>query len=250
MRKPFIAGNWKMNLGPVEGAKLAKELKEKVKNESCRVLVAPPFVTIASVKKELEGTNILIGAQNMSDQEKGAFTGEVSADMLIQSGVSVVILGHSERRAYYHEDDAFINRKVKLALKKGLEVILCIGETLEERKSGQLEKVLSTQISGGLKDLSKDDMKKVTIAYEPVWAIGTGVTATKEDANETQAFVRAQIKELFGDSIANNVIIQYGGSVKPNNVKDLMSQEHIDGALVGGASLTSENFVPIVLFDK
>jgi triosephosphate isomerase len=185
----------------------------------------------------------------MSDQENGAFTGEISPDMLLDAGVSYVILGHSERRALYNESDAFINRKVHLALKKGLKVILCVGETLEERESGQLETVLERQVVEGLKNVSEDSMKDIIIAYEPVWAIGTGKTATGDDANNAHAFIRSLIKNVMNETVANSLIIQYGGSVKPSNVASLMAMEHIDGALVGGASLSVELFKPIVQYN-
>ncbi|MFA7643362.1 MAG: triose-phosphate isomerase, partial [Sphaerochaetaceae bacterium] len=183
------------------------------------------------------------------DNLSGAFTGEVSAPMLKEAGASVVILGHSERRALYGETDEFINRKVRLALAQGLDVILCVGETLAERESGKLEHVLATQTAGGLKDVTSRDMSRVIIAYEPVWAIGTGKTATPEDANAAHAFIRGEIAKLYGKAVAESLIIQYGGSVKPSNVKDLMAMEHIDGALVGGASLTVEQFAPIVRYN-
>lgn len=250
MRRAFIAGNWKMNKTATEGVELAKELVEAVAGCNARVLVAPPFTTIPAVKEVVAGTNILLGAQNMSDNESGAHTGEVSPLMLKDLGVDVVILGHSERRAIYGENDAFINRKVKLALTHGFEVILCVGETLEEREAGEAEAVCKTQLLGGLEGLSKEDLEKVTIAYEPVWAIGTGKTATPEDADAIHAYIREEVEKLFDKDAADKVIIQYGGSVKPGNVKDLMAKENIDGALVGGASLKSELFVPIVTFDK
>lgn len=250
MRNVCIAGNWKMNMTPSEGAVFAAALAEAVKDASVRVVVAPPFVTIGPVVSALADSTIEVAAQNMSDQVSGAFTGEVSADMLKDAGVSLVILGHSERRAIYGEDDAFINRKVKLALEKDLEVILCVGETLEEREAGNLEKVLQRQITEGLKDISAQDMARVIVAYEPVWAIGTGKTATPDDANAAHAFIRSEIEKLYGKSVAESLIIQYGGSVKPSNVKDLMAMEHIDGALVGGASLTVEQFAPIVRYNK
>jgi triosephosphate isomerase len=250
MRNVCIAGNWKMNMTPSEGAAFAASLAEAVKDASVRVVVAPPFVTIAPVVSALADATIDVAAQNMSDQVSGAFTGEVSADMLKDAGVSLVILGHSERRALYGEDDAFINRKVKLALEKGLEVILCVGETLEEREAGNLETVLKRQVTEGLKAVSEEDMARIIVAYEPVWAIGTGKTATPDDANAAHAFIRSEIEKLYGKSVAESLIIQYGGSVKPSNVKDLMAMEHIDGALVGGASLTVEQFAPIVRYNK
>ncbi len=250
MRRAYIAGNWKMNKTVTEGVELAKELKAAVAGCNSKVLVAPPFTTIPAVKEVLAGSNILVGAQNMSDSESGAHTGEISPAMLKDLGVDVVILGHSERRAIYGEKDAFINRKVKLALSYGFEVILCIGETLEEREAGKAEAVCLSQLAGGLTDVSKEEMANIVIAYEPVWAIGTGKTATPEDADSIHAFIRQEVEKLFDKQAADDVIIQYGGSVKPENVKDLMAKENIDGALVGGASLKSELFVPIVTFDK
>jgi len=221
-----------------------------VKDATVRVVVAPPYVTIASVVEALKDSATEVGAQNMSDQISGAFTGEVAPDMLKDAGVSVVILGHSERRAIYGETDAFINRKVTLALDKGLDVILCVGETLEEREQGKLEAVLERQIVEGLKGVSAEAMEHIIVAYEPVWAIGTGKTATPDDANDAHAFIRGEIEKLYGKSVAESLIIQYGGSVKPSNVKDLMAMEHIDGALVGGASLSVEQFAPIVRYNK
>jgi triosephosphate isomerase len=248
MRDVCIAGNWKMNLGPTEGVKFVKELKEAVKDAAVKVVVAPPFVTIPAVAQELKGSNISVAAQNMSDNVSGAFTGEVSPLMLKEIGVSYVIIGHSERRELYKECNAFINRKVKLALENDLDVILCVGETLEQRENGQLETVLNTQIVEGLEGIAANEMERVIIAYEPVWAIGTGKTATPEDANAAHAFIRGELEKLYGKSVAESTIIQYGGSVKPSNVKDLMAMEHIDGALVGGASLTVDQFAPIVRY--
>jgi len=234
---------------PSEGAAFAKALAEAVKDASVRVVVAPPFVTIASVVAAVKGSAIEVGAQNMSDQLSGAYTGEVSAPMLKETGVSIVILGHSERRALYGETDAFINRKVKLALEQDLDVILCVGETLGEREAGKLEEVLKRQVVEGLRDISAQSMSRIIVAYEPVWAIGTGKTATPDDANSAHAFIRSEIEKLYGKSVAESLIIQYGGSVKPSNVKDLMAMEHIDGALVGGASLSVEQFAPIVRYN-
>ena len=249
MKNYFIAGNWKMNMTPSNGAAFAKALANAVAGCNARVLVAPPYVTIPAVAQAIRGTNIVLGAQNMSDHLSGAYTGEVSAEMLKELGVTVVILGHSERRAIYGETDSFINAKVLLALAQGLEVILCVGETLAERESGRLEIVLKRQVVEGLKNVSTSDMSRITIAYEPVWAIGTGKTATPDDANNAHAFIRSEIEKLYGKSVAESLVIQYGGSVKPSNVKDLMAMEHIDGALVGGAALSLEQFVPIVKFD-
>ncbi|MDD2296994.1 MAG: triose-phosphate isomerase [Sphaerochaetaceae bacterium] len=250
MRKVCIAGNWKMNMTPSEGVVFAKALAEAVKDASVRVVVAPPFVTIPGVAEALQESSIEVAAQNMADHLSGAYTGEVSAPMLKELGVSVVILGHSERRALYGESDAFINRKVKLALAEDLDVILCVGETLEEREAGQLETVLKRQVIEGLKDVSASEMSHIIIAYEPVWAIGTGKTATPDDANSAHAFIRSEIEKLYSKSVAESLIIQYGGSVKPSNVKDLMAMKHIDGALVGGAALSVEQFGPIVRYNK
>ncbi|MBG0766244.1 triose-phosphate isomerase [Sphaerochaeta halotolerans] len=250
MRKPYIAGNWKMNMTPSEGAAFAKNLAKAVEGTNTKVMVAPPFVTIPAVVEALKGSDIIVAAQNMSDNLKGAFTGEVSALMLKDLGVTNVILGHSERRALYGESDVFINRKVLLALSEGMDVDLCIGETLEEREAGKLEEVLSRQVSEGLKGVSAEQMQHITLAYEPVWAIGTGKTATPEDADAAHAFIRSLVEKLYNKGVAEELIIQYGGSVKASNVKALMSKEHIDGALVGGASLSVEQFLPIVNFDK
>ncbi|MCH3916322.1 MAG: triose-phosphate isomerase [Spirochaetia bacterium] len=250
MRRPYIAGNWKMNLTPSEGVKLAKALAEAAKGCNAKVMVAPNFVALPGVVEALKGSDIVVSAQNMNDHVSGAFTGEVSPEMLKDIGVNAVILGHSERRHIYGESDEFINRKVLLALQEGMDVDLCIGETLDEREGGKLEEVLTRQIEVGLKGVTAEQMKKVTLAYEPVWAIGTGKTATPEDADTAHAFVRSLVEKLFGKTVAEETIIQYGGSVKAANVKELMAKENIDGALVGGASLSLEKFLPIVCFDK
>ena len=250
MRKPYIAGNWKMNMTTSEGKAFAKELVKALEGSSVKVMIAPPFVTIPAVLEAVKGSSIIVAAQNMSDNLSGAFTGEVSAKMLKDLGVTNVILGHSERRALYHENDQFINRKVLLALSEGMDVDLCIGETLEEREAGKLEEVLTRQVTEGLKGVSAEQMKHITLAYEPVWAIGTGKTATPEDADAAHAFVRSLVAKLYTKGVAEELIIQYGGSVKASNAKALMSKEHIDGALVGGASLSVEQFLPIVNFDK
>jgi len=250
MRKAYIAGNWKMNKLPSEAIDFAADLAFKLKDAECKVMIAPPFTALEAVSKVVSGTNIILGAQNMSSHESGAHTGEIAPDMLLDIGVSAVILGHSERRHTYGETNQFINDKVKLALKKGLEVILCVGETLEEREAGKVELVVQEQLLGGLQDVSSNDLNRVTIAYEPVWAIGTGKTATPKDANDVHAFIRSAVAETYSQDAADELIIQYGGSVKPDNVKELMNEPDIDGALVGGASLKAETFVPIVLFDK
>ena len=250
MRKHYIAGNWKMNMTPSEGSAFAKELVSALKGSTTKVMIAPPFVTIPAVVEAVKGSSIIVAAQNMSDNLNGAFTGEVSALMLKDLGVNTVILGHSERRSLYGETDQFINKKVLLALSQDMDVDLCIGETLSERESGKLEEVLTRQVTEGLKGVTEQQMKRITLAYEPVWAIGTGKTATPEDADAAHAFIRSLIAKLYTKGVAEELIIQYGGSVKASNAKALMSKEHIDGALVGGASLSVEQFLPIVNFDK
>ena len=248
MRSYFIAGNWKMHKTVAESAALATELKARLAGCGEKLMVAPAFTALAAVAKVLEGSNILLGAQNMGPEEQGAHTGEVSVLMLKDLGVKVVILGHSERRHSYLENDSLINRKVILALAHGLEVILCVGETLEERESGRLENVLSTQLREGLAGVGADTLGKITIAYEPVWAIGTGKTATPEDADAVHAYCRKVLAGLYGDAAAKSMTIQYGGSVKADNAAALMAKPNIDGALVGGASLKADAFVPIASF--
>ena len=246
MRKLYIAGNWKMNLVPSEAAKYAKELAAATKDAKVKIMIAPTAVCLPAVAEAVKGSKVIVAAQNVNDHEKGAYTGEISCAMLKDIGVTNVILGHSERRQYYGETNEFINKKVLFALANGMDIDLCVGETLEEREGGKLEKVLSDQINIGLDGVTPEQMAHVTIAYEPVWAIGTGKTATPEDANSAHAFIRGLIEKKFGKAVAENQIIQYGGSVKPSNVKELMACEHIDGALVGGASLTLDQFLPII----
>lgn len=246
MRQLYIAGNWKMNTTTAEAVALAEGVVKNVRGTAHKVMVAPPFTVLARVAEVLSGTNVRLGAQNASAEESGAHTGEVSVHMLKDVGVQTVILGHSERRSLYAEENDLINRKVRLALANKLEVILCVGETLEEREGGRAEDVVQDQLAGGLKDVSKADMERVVIAYEPVWAIGTGKTATPEDADAMHRFIRGKVADVFDDACAEAAIIQYGGSVKPKNAEGLLSMEHIDGALVGGASLDAESFAAIV----
>ena len=246
MRKLYIAGNWKMNLVPSEAAKYAKELAAATKDAKVKIMIAPTAVCLPAVAEAVKGSKVIVAAQNVNDHEKGAYTGEISCAMLKDIGVTNVILGHSERRQYYGETNEFINKKVLFALANGMDIDLCVGETLEEREGGKLEKVLSDQINIGLDGVTPEQMAHVTIAYEPVWAIGTGKTATPADANSAHEYIRGLICKKFGKAVAENQIIQYGGSVKPSNVKELMACEHIDGALVGGASLTLEQFLPII----
>ncbi|HBK57775.1 MAG TPA: triose-phosphate isomerase [Spirochaetaceae bacterium] len=248
MKRYFIAGNWKMHKTVAEAVSLASELKNSLSDCQEKLMIAPPFTALQAVSGIIRYTNILLGAQNMGPEESGAHTGEVSVLMLKDLGVSVVILGHSERRHTYGEGDKLINAKVRLALKHGLEVILCVGETLAEREQGALETVIRRQLVEGLKGVEPSALTGVTIAYEPVWAIGTGKTATPEDADTVHAFCRTIVAELYGQEAARRMPIQYGGSVKPENVATLMAKQNIDGALVGGASLKAESFVPIAKF--
>ncbi|MCX7774940.1 MAG: triose-phosphate isomerase [Spirochaetaceae bacterium] len=248
MKRYFIAGNWKMYKTIGEAVSLAADLREKLAGCGEKLMIAPPFTALKAVGDVLAGSNILLGAQNMGPEELGAHTGEVSVLMLKDVGVSVVILGHSERRHTYGENDQLINRKVRLALQHGLEVILCIGETLEEREAGRLEEVIRTQLEGGLAGVGIEQLSRVTLAYEPVWAIGTGRNATPEDADAVHAFCRRVIAQLYSQEAAASITIQYGGSVKPENAAALMAKPNIDGALVGGASLKAESFVPIARF--
>ena len=244
-RRPVIAGNWKMNKTIDETKALIEELKPLVADAEAEVVFCPPLVNLAEAVKLTEGTNIGIGAQNMHQAEKGAFTGEVSGEMLKAIGVTYVVLGHSERREYYAETDAGVNEKTIKALALGLTPIVCCGETLEEREAGNAEAKVVGQIQAGLKDI--DDITKVIIAYEPIWAIGTGKTASKEEADEACGWVRKTIADMYGQDAADAVRVQYGGSVKPANAAELMAMDNIDGALVGGASLTAD-FAKIVKY--
>jgi triosephosphate isomerase len=231
-----------------EAAELAKALVGSLKDGKHKYLVAPSFTLIETVAPIIKGSNIRLGAQNMAAEEQGAHTGETSVLQLKDLGVQTVILGHSERRHVYKEDDALINKKVKLALQHGLEVILCIGELLEEREAGKAEAVCEAQTVKGLEGIPASDLANIVIAYEPVWAIGTGKTATPEDADAIHAYVRSVIAKLYGAAAAEAIIIQYGGSVKADNAAQLMGKENIDGALVGGAALKADSFVPIAKF--
>ena len=244
MRKPIIAGNWKMNKTPAEGVKLVEELIPLVKGAACDVVVCVPATDLCAVGKAIKGTNVKLGAQNVHFEKSGAFTGEISADMLLELGVEYVIIGHSERRQYFGETDETVNKRTLRALEAGLKPIVCVGESLEERESGKTEELLEKQIKIGLK--SVEDITKVVIAYEPIWAIGTGKTATSEQANETIGFIRKVLGEVFGADAASKVRIQYGGSMKPTNAKELMAMEEIDGGLIGGASLKAVDFSGIV----
>jgi triosephosphate isomerase (TIM) len=250
VRKKFIAGNWKMHKTCPEAVDLATALVKQLAGSPSRIMVAPPFTALQAVAQALKGSNILLGAQNMAVAEQGAHTGEISVLMLKDLGVKVVILGHSERRSIYAESDSLINEKVKLALKHGLEVILCVGETLQERESGKAEQIVSGQVTKGLSGIAAAELARITLAYEPVWAIGTGKNATPADADAIHAVIRSVVTGLYSRQAAEALIIQYGGSVKPDNARELMAMPNIDGALVGGASLKVDQFVPIVFFNR
>ena len=248
MRKPVIAGNWKMYKLLDEAVETALALKPLVANANhCEVVIAPVFVHLKTLADRLEGSNVRVAAQDCAPVAKqSANTGEVAAEMIRDVGASHVIIGHSERRQFYGETDESVNRKTKAALAAGLTAIVCVGETLAERESEKLFEVVARQLQDGLAGLTTSDMERIIIAYEPVWAIGTGQTATPEQAQEMHGFIRQQVAEAHGQQIADNVRILYGGSVKPDNVRELMNQTDIDGALVGGASLAAESFAKIV----
>ena len=247
MRTPFIAGNWKMNMTAASGKQLIEELKPLVKDANCKVALCVPAILIPAMTEAAKGSNIEIGAENVHWAEKGAYTGEISCEMLKEYGVKYAIIGHSERRQYFGETDESVNKRTLAALANGITPIVCVGETLEERESGVTEKVLDRQLEVGLKGI--EDITAVVIAYEPVWAIGTGKTATDEQAEETIAYIRKKIGELFCPKCAEKVIIQYGGSMNAKNCKGLMAQPDIDGGLIGGASLKLD-FATIVNYDK
>ncbi|RLC71816.1 MAG: triose-phosphate isomerase [Chloroflexi bacterium] len=244
MRTPIIAGNWKMNTTLPEARSLIEELRKTLKGiKGVEKVICPPFISLALARELLEGTDIKLGAQNMYFEERGAYTGEISPSML--SGLcEYVILGHSERRGYFGEDDKLVNKKVKAAISFGLKPILCVGERLEERDAGQTEEVVTRQVREGLRDL--DSLPGLVIAYEPVWAIGTGRPATGEEANRVSRLIRGLVAELYGDTVAGELRIQYGGSVTKANIAEFISQPEIDGALVGGASLKAEEFSSII----
>jgi triosephosphate isomerase len=246
-RKLIIAGNWKMNKTVAESLDLVRGLKIELANvKEVDMVICPPYTALGEVSKAVLDSNIRLGAQNMSEHNVGAFTGEIAAVMLKEFSVRYVILGHSERRQYQKESDALISKKALAAHGASLKPIICVGETLGEREAGQTEKVLETQVRGSLAGFSKDQMSESILAYEPVWAIGTGKTATTAQAQEAHAFIRKLLGQLFDETVARRVRIQYGGSVKPSNARELMSQPDVDGALVGGASLESRSFADII----
>ena len=250
-RLPFMAGNWKMNKTVEEALDLVRELKVSLSGvKAVEVAVAPPFTALYAIRKELEGSPIHLAAQNLYWEEKGAFTGEVSPLMLKEVGCRYVILGHSERRQFFGETDETVNRRIKAALARGLKVIFCIGETLKEREEGKTFSVIERQVEGGLKGFGDQEMKNMVVAYEPVWAIGTGKTATPEQAEEVHRYIRGKLEKLYSRQVSEEIRIQYGGSVTPENIKGLMNQPNIDGALVGGASLKADSFCKIVRFKE
>ena len=252
VRKPVIAGNWKMYKLSADAVATALSLRSLVANANhCEVVIAPVFTALKTVADRLEGSNIHISAQDCAPEAKhGAHTGEVAADMLRDVGATYVIVGHSERRQHYSETDTFVQRKTQAAIAAGLTVIMCIGETLEQREAGTAEQVVKGQLEGGLRELTAMDLARIIVAYEPVWAIGTGRTATPEQAQEMHAFIRRVFAEKHGQDASNKLRILYGGSVKPDNIAGLMRQPDIDGALVGGASLDAEVFAQIVDYDR
>jgi triosephosphate isomerase len=246
-RKLIIAGNWKMNKTVAEALDLVRSLKLELANvKEVDMVVCPPFTALEAVSKAILDSSLRLGAQNMSEQNFGAFTGEIAAGMLKEFSVRYVILGHSERRQYQKESNELISKKGLAAHGASLKPIICIGETLAEREGGQTEKVLESQVRGSLAGFSKEQMAETVVAYEPVWAIGTGKTATTAQAQETHAFIRSQLVKMFDETVARKVRIQYGGSVKPSNARELMSQPDVDGALVGGASLEARSFSDII----
>jgi triosephosphate isomerase len=246
-RRPFIAGNWKMNMGPVDADRLAVALKPLLVNQTAvDVAVAPPYLSIPAVVSRLKHSGVHVAGQDAHPEPSGAFTACVSAEMLRQAGCTYCLAGHSERRQIFGEGDALINAKVHAIFRAGLLPILCIGETLDQRRAGQLETVVGAQLAGGLAGLQPDQVASVTLAYEPVWAIGTGVTASPEQAQEAHAFIRGWLRERYPAYVADQLRIQYGGSVKPDNAAELLSQPDIDGCLVGGASLKADSFAAIV----
>ncbi|HIU38297.1 MAG TPA: triose-phosphate isomerase [Candidatus Limisoma intestinavium] len=248
MRKNIVAGNWKMNTTLQEGVKLATEVNEALKSRkpNCDVIIGVPFTHLASIKAVIDENKLGLSAENCADKTKGAYTGEVSAAMVASTGAKYVILGHSERRQYYHETSEILKEKVKLALENNLTPIFCIGEVLEERENGTYFDVVKRQVEEALFELSAEDFAKIILAYEPVWAIGTGKTATADQAEEIHAFIRKTIADKYGADVAENTSILYGGSCKPSNAKELFAKPNVDGGLIGGAALEAESFMGIV----
>jgi len=252
MRKTLIAGNWKMNNDVEASLKLVENLKALSKDFDANVdvLICPPFISLYSVKQALNGSSIKLGAQTMHFEDHGAYTGEISPLMLKNMGVEYVIIGHSERRQYFNETDETVNKKLKSALKYNLKPILCVGETLEQREGGLEKETVRNQINKAFFGIEIQDAEKIVAAYEPIWAIGTGKTATSEQANEMAAFIRSAIADIYNKELSRKIIIQYGGSVKSDNANEILSQSHIDGSLVGGASLKADEFLKIINYAK
>ena len=250
MRRKIIAGNWKMNMLPNETIQFIEDLAPLVKDTDNEVILCVPYTDLFYALLTAQNTNIKIGAQNMHFEESGAYTGEISGKMLKSINVEYVIIGHSERRQYFNETDETVNKKIKAAFENGLKPIVCVGETLEQREAGKVEEIITDQTKLALDGLTNEQIENTIIAYEPIWAIGTGKTATKEDANDAIKAIRNKIAQIYGQNVADRVIIQYGGSVKSSNAKELFSMSDIDGALVGGASLKSEEFSKIVNYNK
>ncbi len=247
-RKPIIAGNWKMNNTIAETKELITGLIPLVKDAKCDVVICTPYTDLATAVEMTKGTNIKVGAENVHWAEKGAFTGEISAKMLCELGVEYVIIGHSERRQYFGETDTTVNQRTIAALNAGLKPIVCVGETLDQRQKNRTKSVIKKQVVGAFANIDEEAAKNIVIAYEPVWAIGTGVTATDEQAQETIKNIRSMVAKLYGRKFANKMRIQYGGSMNPKNVAGLMAQPDIDGGLIGGASLKAEDFSKVVLY--
>jgi len=246
-KKPFIVGNWKMNLTLAEGVEFATSLRKSLQNKNEIISgICPPFTFLKDISGVLEGSSICVGAQNIHSEKNGAYTGEISALMVKDAGCTHVLIGHSERRHLFGESDSFINAKMKTALSIDLKPIFCIGETLNEREEGKTEYVVKNQLKNGLQGVAGNHVEELVIAYEPVWAIGTGETASPEQANEVHSFIRGFLTDAYGKDVAGNVYIQYGGSVKPENTKELIAQPEIDGLLVGGASIKLESFLKII----
>ncbi len=250
MRRKVIAGNWKMNMLPNEAIEYIQAFETMVKDSKAEIILCVPYTDLFYCLMNAQGTNIKIGAQNMHFAENGAYTGEISGKMLKSIGVEYVIIGHSERRQYFNETDETVNKKIKAAFENELKPIVCVGETLEQREAGKTESIITSQTRLALEGLTENQVKNTIIAYEPIWAIGTGKTATSEDANNSIKAIRAEIERLYGKDVAEEVIIQYGGSVKSSNAKELFSTSDIDGGLVGGASLKPDEFSKIVNYDK
>ena len=247
MRKYVIAGNWKMYKTNSEAKQLAEAIKGKTMSiENTQMVICPPATALSTVSEVVSGSKIAVGAQNMYWESQGAFTGEISSEMIKSTGASYVILGHSERRQYFQETDETVNKKLHYALKTNLNPIVCIGESLEQREEGITKDIINDQLEGGLKDITSDQMVGIIIAYEPIWAIGTGKTATPDQAQDVHSFIRTKLQSLFDEGISNSVVLQYGGSVKPANAHDLLQQTDIDGALVGGACLEADSYSEII----